>query len=58
LQSSPAWAKPAYLKKITYAKRTGGMVQVAEHLPGKYEALSSNSCTAKKIIKKEKYEST
>jgi hypothetical protein len=38
--------------KITKAKRTGGIAQVAEHLPSKLKALSSNHGTAKKINKK------
>jgi hypothetical protein len=36
------------VKKITEAKRNEGMVQVIEHLPGKYKALSSNPNTIKK----------
>jgi hypothetical protein len=33
------------IPKITKAKRTGGVVQVAEHLSNKCKALSSNSST-------------
>jgi hypothetical protein len=36
------------------AKRVGDLTQVAEHLPSKHEALSSNISTAKKERKKEK----
>jgi hypothetical protein len=35
-------------------KRAAGVVQVEEHLPGKCEALNSNSSTAKKKKKKKR----
>jgi hypothetical protein len=35
-------------KKITKAKRAGNIALVEEHLPSKYEALSSNPTTTKK----------
>jgi hypothetical protein len=42
--------KRALPSKITTAKRAGGMVYIGEHLPCKRKDLSSNNCTAKKII--------
>jgi hypothetical protein len=40
------------ISKIFKTKRAGGMVQVAECLPSKCEAVSSNPSTAKKKKKK------
>jgi hypothetical protein len=37
--------------KIIKAKTTEGVVQVVDHLPHKLKALSSNSSSAKKILK-------
>jgi hypothetical protein len=37
--------KWAHISKITTAKRTGGVEQGVELLPGNYEALSSNPRT-------------
>jgi hypothetical protein len=41
-------------QRITKAKRAGDVVYVAEHLPGRCEALSSNHSTTKKEERKEK----
>jgi hypothetical protein len=45
---SLAQAIRSYLKKMTKAKRTGGVVKLVECLPSKYEVLSSNLDTEKK----------
>jgi hypothetical protein len=37
-----------YLKNKLKSKRTGSMVQVVEHLPDKYEALTSKHSTKKR----------
>jgi hypothetical protein len=37
--------KPLCLKKKK-GKRSGGLSQVVEHLPGKCKVVNSNSCTA------------
>jgi hypothetical protein len=36
-----------YLENTQHKKRTSGMVQVAEHLPSKHEAMHSNPNTTK-----------
>jgi hypothetical protein len=39
-----------YLKKITEAKRAGGVAQVIEHLSSKYKILNSNPSNATEQI--------
>jgi hypothetical protein len=41
----------AHLEKYPTQKSAGRKAQVAEYLPNKCEALSSNSRTAKKFLK-------
>jgi hypothetical protein len=49
LWSRAAWAKKQNLIfKVARVKRAGSVDQAVEHLPSKYEALSSNPNTANK----------
>jgi hypothetical protein len=43
-----------YLENTQHKKRAGEAAKVVEHLPNKYEALSSNPHTAKKKKKKKR----
>jgi hypothetical protein len=38
------------IQKVAKAKRAGGVVQVVEHLPSKYKALSSSAHISRKEI--------
>jgi hypothetical protein len=50
------WAKKLDpIRKITKAKRAGGMAQMVEHLPSKSEALNSNPSSASQLPPKHMY---
>jgi hypothetical protein len=42
------WPRQKSISKLTTGKTAGGRVQVVQHLPSKYKALSSNLSTPKK----------
>jgi hypothetical protein len=42
------------IRKITNSKRAGSVAHMAEHLPGKHKALTSNSSTDKRNKNKQK----
>jgi hypothetical protein len=51
VQASPDINVRPFPKKITKAKRAGGVAQVVECLPSKFKALSSKPSTEKKKLK-------